>query len=78
VVGPGSFRENLTVTGIDLRETLVGDRWRVGSAELEVSEPRFPYFKLGIRMGDRGFRSDSPAPGRLPADRSRRGDWRGR
>jgi MOSC domain-containing protein YiiM len=54
-VGPGTFGENLTVAGIDLREALVGERWRVGSAELEVSEPRFPCFKLGIRMGDPRF-----------------------
>jgi MOSC domain-containing protein YiiM len=54
-VGPGTFGENLTVAGIDLREALVGERWRVGSAEFEVSEPRFPCFKLGIRMGDPRF-----------------------
>ena len=34
---------------------MVGERWRVGSALLEVSEPRFPCFKLGLRMGDPGF-----------------------
>jgi MOSC domain-containing protein YiiM len=54
-VGPGSFGENLTVAGIDLRESVVGERWRAGSSELEVSEPRFPCFKLGIRMGDPRF-----------------------
>jgi MOSC domain-containing protein YiiM len=52
---PGTFGENLTVSGIALNAAEVGERWRVGSALLEVSEPRFPCFKLGIRMGDPKF-----------------------
>jgi MOSC domain-containing protein YiiM len=52
---PGTFGENLTVSGIDLNAAEVGERWRVGSALLEVSEPRFPCLKLGIRMGDPKF-----------------------
>jgi len=52
---PGTFGENLTVVGIDLHAAEVGERWRVGAALLEVSEPRFPCFKLGIRMGDPRF-----------------------
>lgn len=52
---PGSFGENLTLSGVDVREAVVGERWRVGSALLEVSEPRFPCFKLGLRMGDPRF-----------------------
>jgi MOSC domain-containing protein YiiM len=52
---PGTFGENLTVTGLDLNAAVVGERWQVGSAQLEVSEPRFPCFKLGIRMGDPRF-----------------------
>jgi MOSC domain-containing protein YiiM len=51
----GTFGENLTVVGVDLNAAEVGERWRVGSALLEVSEPRFPCFKLGIRMGDPRF-----------------------
>jgi MOSC domain-containing protein YiiM len=51
----GTFGENLTVSGLDLNAAKVGERWRVGSALLEVSEPRFPCFKLGIRMGDPKF-----------------------
>ena len=53
--GPGSFGENLTTAGIDLAACHIGDRWRVGTAVLEVSQPRYPCFKLGIRMGDDGF-----------------------
>ena len=52
---PGTFGENLTVSGFDLDAAEVGERWRVGSTLLEVSEPRFPCFKLGIRMRDPRF-----------------------
>jgi MOSC domain-containing protein YiiM len=54
-LGPGTFGENLTVAGLDPSAALIGERWRVGSALLEVSEPRFPCFKLGIRMDDPRF-----------------------
>ncbi len=49
---PQSFGQNLTVDGTDLRDAVVGERWRVGSAELEVVQPRNPCFKLGLRTGD--------------------------
>ena len=52
---PGTFGENLTVEGIDLGALVIGTRWLVGSTELEVSQPRQPCFKLGIRMGDAEF-----------------------
>jgi MOSC domain-containing protein YiiM len=46
----GVFGENLTTEGL-LEETLnVGDRFRVGSAEFIVTQPRMPCFKLGIRF----------------------------
>ncbi len=61
---PGTFGENLTTTGIDLRAATVGDRWRVGGAVLEVSQPREPCFKLGIRMGDEHFPGRFEAAGR--------------
>jgi MOSC domain-containing protein YiiM len=54
-LGPGTFGENLTTSGIDLTAARIGDRWRVGSAVLEVAQPRQPCFKLGIRMGDDAF-----------------------
>lgn len=52
---PGTFGENLTVAGIDLRAAVVGERWQVGSITVRVTEPRIPCFKLGIRMGDAAF-----------------------
>ena len=51
-MGPGSFGENLTTEGIDLTHAVVGERWRVADVELEVSQPRLPCAKLGIRFGD--------------------------
>jgi MOSC domain-containing protein YiiM len=51
-LGPGWFGENLTTEGIDLTHALVGERWRVGDVELEVSQPRLPCFKLGVRFAD--------------------------
>lgn len=41
-LAPGAFGENLTTVGVDINETLIGERWRIGSAILEVSEPRIP------------------------------------
>lgn len=51
----GGFGENLTTAGIDLGQARIGERWRVGSALLEVSEPRIPCWKLNRRMDDRRF-----------------------
>jgi MOSC domain-containing protein YiiM len=54
-LAPGTFGENLTVAGIDLRSAVVGERWQVGTITARVTEPRIPCFKLGIRMGDAAF-----------------------
>jgi MOSC domain-containing protein YiiM len=47
----GMFGENITVQGLDEREIYVGDQYEVGECLVEVSEPREPCFKLGIRFG---------------------------
>jgi MOSC domain-containing protein YiiM len=48
----GAFGENLTVEGLPLEgEAAVGDRFRVGTAELVVTQPRLPCYKLGLRFG---------------------------
>ena len=48
----GQFGENLTVEGL-LEETVhIGDVFRVGEALVEVSQPRVPCFKLGIKWGN--------------------------
>jgi MOSC domain-containing protein YiiM len=60
----GTFGENLTVRGIDVSGAVVGERWRAGSTLLEVSQPRTPCFKLGIRMGSQRFPRRFAAAGR--------------
>ena len=47
----GMFGENFTSEGILETETHVGDRFRIGSAEVMVTQPRMPCYKLGIRFG---------------------------
>lgn len=54
-LGPAAFGENLTLSGVDTAALVVGERWRVGSALLEVRQPRLPCHKLGLRMRDRHF-----------------------
>ena len=51
-IRPGMFGENLTVAGVDVTGARIGERWRIGSVELEVCQPRIPCAKLGIRFGD--------------------------
>jgi MOSC domain-containing protein YiiM len=50
--GYGVFGENLTVEGLLEDDVRIGDRFRIGSAELQATDPRFPCHKLGIRFGD--------------------------
>lgn len=47
----GSFGENFTVDGVDEESICIGDEFRVGTAQVYVTEPRLPCFKLGIRFG---------------------------
>ena len=47
----GVFGENFTTEGLLETETNVGDRFRIGSAEVMVTQPRMPCYKLGIRFG---------------------------
>lgn len=47
----GMFGENLTTEGLLETEVFIGDKFRIGTAEFVVTEPRFPCFKLGIRFG---------------------------
>jgi MOSC domain-containing protein YiiM len=51
----GQFGENLTTEGIAVNDALVGERWKAGTVVLEVSEPRVPCWRLGVRMEDPKF-----------------------
>ncbi len=53
--GWGQFGENLTITEMPDDKVWIGDRYRIGEAVVEVSHPRVPCFKLGVRMGDPRF-----------------------
>jgi len=48
---PGNFGENLTTRGLSEEEVCIGDTFRFGSAVLQVTQPRMPCYKLGIRFG---------------------------
>ena len=47
----GMFGENFTVHGLLEEEVHLGDRFAVGSAEVVVTQPRLPCYKLGVRFG---------------------------
>src|SRR5260221_10021361 len=47
----GVFGENLTTEGLIETDVCIGDRIQIGSAEFQVTQPRQPCFKLGIRFG---------------------------
>jgi ferredoxin-NADP reductase/MOSC domain-containing protein YiiM/ferredoxin len=48
----GQFGENFTVAGLPDDEVCIGDRFRIGAAEFEVTQPRVTCFRVGIRMDD--------------------------
>jgi len=49
----GQFGENLTVEGLLDDEVCIGDRYRIGGAEFEVTQPRVTCYRVGIRMNER-------------------------
>lgn len=51
----GMFGENLTTRGIDVNEARVGERWRVGSVELQVTSPRTPCATFRGWLGESGW-----------------------
>ena len=75
----GQFGENFTVEGLSDDEVCIGDRYRIGTAVFEVTQPRVTCYRVGIRMNDpahsRAARLAPPA--RLLLPRARRGRGRG-
>ena len=49
---PGQFGENFTVDGLADDEVCIGDRYQIGSAIFEVTQPRVTCYRVGIRMSD--------------------------
>jgi ferredoxin-NADP reductase/MOSC domain-containing protein YiiM len=48
----GQFGENLTIEGLLDSEVCIGDRYRIGGAEFEVTQPRVTCYRVGIRMNE--------------------------
>lgn len=61
----GQFGENLTVEGMTDDAVHVGDVFRIGSALVEITQPRIPCFKLAIKMGIEGFEHVLLSSGRV-------------
>ena len=61
---PGQFGENLTVTGMPDERVHIGDIFRIGASLMQVTQPRVPCFKLGLKFGDPGFVREFLASGR--------------
>lgn len=54
---PGYMGENITLRGATEDDVFIGDIWSWGDAELQVTAPRGPCYKLGIRMGKQALRT---------------------
>jgi ferredoxin-NADP reductase/MOSC domain-containing protein YiiM len=48
----GQFGENFTVDGLGDDQVCLGDRYRIGEAEFEVTQPRVTCFRVGMRLGE--------------------------
>jgi len=62
----GMFGENLTIIGLDESKVRIGDTYLIGESVVQVSQPRQPCFKLGVRFGDQSVVHafwESPFPG---------------
>jgi ferredoxin-NADP reductase/MOSC domain-containing protein YiiM len=51
-LAPGHFGENFTVTGLADADVCIGDRYRIGNAEFEVTQPRVTCFRVGLRLNE--------------------------
>lgn len=61
----GQFGENFTVAGMPDEAVHVGDSFRIGEILVQVTQPRVPCFKLGIRMGSPEFVGQFMVSGRV-------------
>ncbi len=53
ILTPGAFGENVTSVGLDEQTIAIGDVLEIGSAQMQVTEPRQPCFKLALRFNDK-------------------------
>lgn len=59
------FGENLTISGGTDEQVVIGSRYRLGNAEVTVTQPRIPCYKLGVRLNDKTFPQRFWSVGRL-------------
>ena len=59
------FGENLEISDVSDQDIVIGSRFRAGTAEVVVTQPRIPCFKLGMRMRDENFPNRFLRSGRL-------------
>lgn len=59
------FGENLNISELDDKMVCIGDCYQLGSAIVEVTQPRIPCFKLGVRIKDESFPARFLTAGRL-------------
>ena len=51
----GLVGENLTIDNFDERDVFIGDEYKIGTTLLQISQPRIPCYKIGIKMNSREF-----------------------
>ena len=61
---PGSFGENLTLSGLDVTEARIGERWRIGTVTLEVGDVRIPCNTFQTWLQEAGWVRRFTAEGR--------------
>ena len=70
---PGHFGENFTVEGLPDDAVCIGDRYRIGHAVFEVTQPRVTCYRVGLRLGEPQMATvdctleplEPPAPGNI-------------
>ncbi len=60
----GAFGENLTLAGATETDVCLGDRWRIGTCELQISQPRKPCWKIARRWGTKTLTKEVAQTGR--------------
>jgi len=51
----GMFGENLTIEGLDESQLRIGNTYKIGTSLVQITQPREPCYKLGIRFGDQNI-----------------------
>jgi MOSC domain-containing protein YiiM len=63
-IGPGGFAENFTVEGLSEETACIGDTYAIGAAQIQVTGPRYPCWKIERRWESPGLTARVAATGR--------------